>query len=154
MKINNNMEKIEDRPVYKCSYCGKLSLSHGGMTRHELLCKKNPDNWTDCASCEYLDRVSKRVEGTSGERCKTCPHYDMEWGCDLEDTQYCDGDRIVTDFVCAKTGKRMYYRRKILAMPKAKAEEIIKRCDCPMPCECEVLKKERQQIDDDIFSPI
>lgn len=135
------MEKIENKPVYKCEYCGKLSFSLAGMTRHEKLCKKNPDNWTDCASCEYLDKVSKWVEGTSGERCKTCPHYIREWGCYLKNTQYCDGSSLVTDFVCRKTGKRMYYRRKIFAMPKAKAIEIIERCDCPMPCECDLKYK-------------
>lgn len=131
------MEKIENKPVYKCSHCGKLSLSLAGMTRHELLCKKNPDNWTDCASCEYLDRITVKLEGTRKKRCKTCPHYDrMENDCNLEDTEYCDGSQYITDFVCRKTGKRMYYRRKIFAMPKAKAKEIIERCDCPMPCDC------------------
>lgn len=136
------MEKIENKPVYKCEYCGKLSLSLAGMARHEKLCKKNPDNWTDCASCEYLDRITVKIEGTRKERCKTCPHYDMEEDyCDLENPQDCDGIRYITDFVCRKTGKRMYYRRKIFAMPKAKAIEIIKRCDCPMPCECDLKYK-------------
>ena len=136
------MEKIENKPVYKCSHCGKLSLSLAGMTRHEKLCKKNPENWTDCASCEYLDRISVKIEGTIGVRCKSCSHHDpWENYCDIENPQDCDGSLYTTDFVCRKTGKRMYYRRKILAMPKAKAEEIIKRCDCAMPCECNKIKK-------------
>lgn len=146
------MEKIENKPVYKCSHCGKLSLSLAGMTRHEKLCKKNPENWTDCASCVYLDRISVKIEGTSGERCESCPHYDWDAGCDRE---YCDGSQYTTDFICKKTGKRMYYRRKILVMPKAKAEEIIKRCDCAMPCECEIIREENKQAEkqfDDIFS--
>ena len=148
------MEKIENRPVYKCSHCGKLSLSLAGMTRHEKLCKKNPENWTDCASCEYLDRISVKIEGTRGERCKSCPHYYEPWDNDC-DREYCDGSLYTTDFICKKTGKRMYYRRKILAMPKAKAEEIIKRCDCAMPCECEIIREENKQAEkqfDDIFS--
>ena len=58
--------------------------------------------------------------------------------CDLEDPKYCDGSQYITDFVCRKTGKRMYYRRKIFAMPKAKATEIIERCDCAMPCKCDL----------------
>lgn len=148
----HNMEKIENKPVYKCSHCGKLSLSLEGMTRHEKLCKKNPENWTNCASCVYLDRISVKIEGTSGERCESCPHYDWDAGCDRE---YCDGSQYTTDFICKKTGKRMYYRRKILAMPKAKAEEIIKRCECAMPCECEIIREENKQAEkqfDDIFS--
>lgn len=140
------MEKIENKPVYKCSHCEKLSLRLAGMTRHEKLCKKNSENWTDCASCVYLDRISVKIEGTSGERCKSCPHHDWECGCN-RDTLYCDGSRYTTDFICKKTGKRMYYRRKILAMPKAKAEEIIKRCDCAMPCECEIIKEDRLQAE-------
>ena len=133
----HNMEKIENKPVYKCSYCGKLSLSIGGMVRHEKLCKKNPDNWTDCASCVYLECIKTKVEGSEGERCRSCPNF---WGdsCYPEDTS-CDGSLYITDFICKMTGKRLYYRRKILAMPKAKAEEIIKRCDCAMPCKCDVI---------------
>ena len=148
------MEKIENKPVYKCSHCGKLSLSLAGMTRHEKLCKKNPDNWTDCASCGYLDRITVKIEGTKKVRCQSCPHYDLEGGCYLKNQQYCDGSQYITDFICRKTGKRMFYRRKILAMPKAKATEIIERCDCAMPCECEIIREEKQQIQqqfDDIF---
>ena len=134
------MEKIENKPVYRCSHCGKLSLSLAGMTRHEKLCKKNPDNWTDCVSCEYLDKISVKVEGTIGVRCKSCTYYDPWYNDCCRD--YCDGSQYTTDFICKKTGKRMCYRRKIFAMPKAKAIEIIKRCDCQMPCECDLKYKQ------------
>ena len=41
----------------------------------------------------------------------------------------------------------MYYEKKVRMMRKEKREEIIKRCDCAMPNECEILKKEREQED-------
>ena len=39
--------------VYKCDHCNKLSLSKGGMIRHETVCKKNPKNMCYCWDCKY-----------------------------------------------------------------------------------------------------
>ena len=123
------MKSITDKTVYKCEFCGKLSLSKGAMKVHEMNCKKNPNNWTDCASCEYLNYETGYSE------------------CARNGDNDCDGSLYITDFICEKTGKKMYYERKVRMMKKEKREEIIKRCDCAMPCECEILKKEIEQED-------
>lgn len=146
------MKTITDQKVYKCDFCGRLSLNKGAMTIHEINCKKNPKNCTDCASCEYLKVESHVLENTAGQRCKRCQYYDVDYGnygyaeCTKNDDN-CDGSLYITDFICEKTGKKMYYEKKVRMMKKEKREEIIKRCDCAMPCECEILKKEREQED-------
>lgn len=144
------MEKITDKAVYKCSFCGKISLSKGAMIVHEINCKKNPQNGTDCASCEYLKVERHIVEGTRGNRCRRCQYHYVDYEnygyseCTREDDFECDGSLYITDFICEKTGKKMYYEKKVRMMRKEKREEIIKRCDCPMPVNCETFKKERE----------
>jgi hypothetical protein len=146
------MKTITDKKVYQCEFCGKLSLGKGGMVVHEMNCKKNPKNWTDCASCEYLKVESRKIEDSEGKRCKRCKYYDVDYNnygyaeCTKDDGN-CDGSLYITDFICEKTGKKMYYEKKVRMMRKEKREEIIKRCDCAMPNECEILKKEREQED-------
>lgn len=146
------MKSIKDKTVYKCDFCGKLSLNKGGMTIHEINCKKNPKNWIDCASCAYLKVESHVIENTTGQRCKRCQYHYVDYGnygyseCTKDDDN-CDGSLYITDFICQKTGKKMYYEKKVRMMKKEKREEIIKRCDCAMPCECEILKKEMEQED-------
>lgn len=152
------MKTITDKKVYQCEFCGKLSLGKGGMVVHEMNCKKNPKNWTDCASCEYLKIESRKIESSEGKRCKRCPHYDVDYNnygyaeCAKNDDN-CDGSLYITDFICEKTGKKMYYEKKVRMMRKEKREEIIKRCDCAMPSECEIIKKEREQ-EDNLFDEI
>ncbi len=135
------METIDGKKVYKCSFCHKLSLSKGAMVIHERCCKSNPDNWTPCASCVHLKKVVKKVEGTEGERCYTCPHWDTYYHeCAKYNTE-CDGSLFTTDFVCEVTGKKMYYARKVMMMSKKKTKEaILSRCDCAMPSCCEHFK--------------
>ena len=146
------MKTITDKKVYQCEFCGKLSLGKGGMVVHEMNCKKNPKNWTDCASCEYLKVESRKIKGSEGKRCKHCQYYDVDYEnygyseC-TEEGSNCDGSLYITDFICEKTGKKMYYEKKVRMMRKEKREEITKRCDCAMPNECEILKKEREQED-------
>lgn len=144
------MKTITDKKVYQCEFCGKLSLGKGGMVVHEMNCKKNPKNWVDCASCEYLKVERRKIEGSEGKRCKRCQYYDVDYNnygyaeCTKNDDN-CDGSLYITDFICEKTGKKMYYEKKVRMMRKEKREEITKRCDCSMPNECEILKKEREQ---------
>ncbi len=140
-----DMETIDGKKVYKCSFCNKLSLNKGAMVIHERCCKKNPSNWTPCASCVHLKKVETKVDGTEGNRCKFCCHcvVDRETGyrdC-TKDTE-CDGSLFATDFVCEVTGKKMYYARKVLMMTKKKAKDaILSRCDCAMPSgDCEHFK--------------
>lgn len=144
------MKTITDKKVYQCEFCGRFSFSKGGMAVREMNCKKNPKNWTDCASCVYLKVESRRIEGSEGERCSRCPNYYFEYDngyseCTKNDDYNCDGSIYITDFICEKTGKKMYYEKKIRMMRKEKREEIIKRCDCAMPNECEIIRKEREQ---------
>lgn len=144
------MKTIKDKPVYQCDFCGKLSLGKGGMVVHEMNCKKNPKNWVDCASCDYLHPESHKIECSEGKRCPRCPHYYFEYDtgyseCTKNDDYNCDGSIYITDFICEKTGKKMYYEKKVRMMRKEKREEIIKRCDCAMPNECEIIKIERDQ---------
>lgn len=152
------MKTITDKKVYQCEFCGKLSLGRGGMVVHEMNCRKNPKNWTDCASCEYLKSVKTKVEDSENKRCYRCPHryIDYETGyseCTRNDDYDCDGSLYITDFICEKTGKKMYYEKKVRMMRKEKREEIIKRCDCAMPSECEIIKREREQ-ESDLFDEI
>lgn len=146
------MKTIKSKPVYQCDFCGKLSLGKGGMVVHEMNCKKNPKNWVDCASCDYLKSVRIKIEGSEGKRCPRCPHYSFEYDtgyseCLRNDNAYddeCDGSIYITDFICEKTGKKMYYEKKVRMMRKEKREEIIKRCDCAMPNKCEIIERDKE----------
>lgn len=134
------MKELKNKIVYKCEYCDKISLSKGGMTIHERCCKRNPENLTPCASCMFLLREEKIVPNTEGHRCKDCPHsYYNSFSEDNHPCGYeCNGSIIHTDFICEKTGKRMYYRKKVLMMRSDKRDAIMQRCDCAMPMECEL----------------
>ena len=111
------------------------------MVVHEMNCKKNPKNWIDCASCDYLKVEKVLIEGSRGKRCKRCPYYGYS-GCTKEDEE-CDGGSLyITNFICEKTGKKMYYEKRIRMMPKERRDEIIRRCDCAMPNECEIRNNE------------
>lgn len=137
------MKELKNKIVYKCEYCDKISLSKGGMTIHERCCKRNPENLTPCASCMFLIREEKTIPNTRGHRCKRCQYYDVDYEnygyaeCTKEDSD-CDGSLYTTDFICEKTGKRMYYRKKVLMMRSDKRDAIMQRCDCAMPMECEL----------------
>lgn len=113
------------------------------MTVHEVNCRKNPDNWSDCFYCHYLIRESKEIEGTEGTRCHECQYNDYEDGCQCEDD--CNGSLHETTFLCEKTGKKMYSKKRVYMMPKEKHDAIISKCDCPFPFECEIIRKEREE---------
>jgi hypothetical protein len=115
------------------------------MKVHEMNCKKNPKNWVECASCDYLKVEKHKVEDTENKRCYRCPHhyFDFETGyseCTRNDDYDCDGSIYATDFICEKTGKKMYYEKKVRMMRKDKREGIISRCGCAMSNECEYRK--------------
>lgn len=141
------METITNKNVYKCGFCGKLSLGKGAMVVHEMNCKKNPKNWIDCASCDYLKVEKILIEGSKGKRCKRCQYHYVDYSnygyseCAKGDDD-CDGSLYITNFICEKTGKKMYYEKRIRMMPKEKRDEIIRRCDCAMPNECEIRNNE------------
>ena len=144
------MKEITDKKVYQCEYCGRLSLSKGGMAVHERCCTKNPSNHTPCASCEHLISTRTEIPGTSGSQCYKCQwHKILDW-----DTGYsectksggeCTGSQYKREFVCEVTGKKMYYPKKVLMMSKAKRDAIISRCDCPMPTECKIKIEEEER---------
>lgn len=81
----------------------------------------------DCSGCYYL--YSEYDTGYS--------HCEREWE---------DCPRQPKNFICTKTGKKMYYAYKVHRMRLEKRESIISRCDCQMPQECEwQLRKEDKQ---------
>lgn len=48
---------IEIQKAYVCEYCRKVYQRMHAAEKHELKCKKNPDNIAICHSCKYLDKV-------------------------------------------------------------------------------------------------
>ena len=133
-----SMKVLTDVKIYQCEYCGKVSLSAGGIKYHESFCKKNPTIPTagaDCFSCSLLKVVDAENERTD---CHGCMYRYFEW-----DTGYSECEkgeenchRQPKNFICTKTGKKMYYAYKVHRMSKKTREAIIARCDCPMPQEC------------------
>lgn len=139
------MEEIKDKVVYRCEHCGRLSFNKGGMMIHERGCKKNPENFTECFSCKFLSVDEIKINNTKGKRCMFCEHAYINTspsggkyveGCTYGETDDCDGSIYATQFVCEKTGKRMYWRKRVINMKKKIKEEIMSRCDCCMPSEC------------------
>jgi len=45
------------KQVYYCDHCKKHGLVRSAMERHELICKKNPDNHRPCFQCVHLDKT-------------------------------------------------------------------------------------------------
>lgn len=138
------MEKLENKTIYKCSYCDKISLSAGGMSSHERSCKNNPNRCTPCASCEYLERTDEERKHTQ-EDCDRCYHNACDGDCIHS---YCVKQFKNTTFTCKKTGKKMYYARKVERMAKYRREAIISKCDCPMPQQCNMYKEQRYEQSD------
>lgn len=133
------MKTIEVKEVYKCEYCSKVSLGKGGIKTHEFYCKHNPNNGTPCVSCKHLIREEKDRD-VPNSQCYWCSYRYFETStgyseCTLEE---CYKHWKEVTFICAKTGKKMYYARKLRSMRKENKEAILSRCDCAMPCECEL----------------
>ena len=135
------MKELNNKKVYQCEYCTRVSLSKGGIKTHEHYCKHNPNKGTPCASCKHLIKTIREIERPKS-RCNGCLHQYLE--CDTGYTECTIGEencpypppREVT-FTCEVTGKKMYYAHKLRAMRKEVKEAILSRCDCPMPCECD-----------------
>ena len=140
------MKELNNKKVYQCEYCTRVSLSKGGIKTHEHYCKHNPNKGTPCASCKHLIKTVREIKGLKS-RCHRCIHQYIEW--DTGYTECTIGEencpypppREVT-FTCEVTGKKMYYAHKLRAMRKEVKEAILSRCDCPMPCECDSFEYE------------
>lgn len=139
------MKVLENTKVYQCEYCGRISLSQSGTKYHERFCKKNPNIPTPGAAC-FSCSLLKVVDAENARPdCSGCYYLYSEY-----DTGYSHCERGSEDcprqpknFICAKTGKKMYYAYRIHRMRLEKRESIISRCDCQMPQECEwQLRKE------------
>ena len=137
------MKELNNKKVYQCEYCTRVSLSKGGIKTHEHYCKHNPNKQTPCASCKHLIKTVREIEGLTS-RCHGCPHHYFEW-----DTGYSECTRSEcynppkeVTFTCEVTGKKMYFAHKLRAMRKEVKEAILSRCDCPMPCECNLYEFE------------
>ncbi len=51
--------KIETKEIYKCEYCNKLYQIKRFAERHEIDCKRNPDNYRKCLDwCSHLKKKS------------------------------------------------------------------------------------------------
>ena len=132
------MKTLENIKVYQCEYCGKVSLSGGGIKHHERFCKKNPNipkPGADCFSCALLKVVDAENERPN---CYGCIYRYFDWDTGYSD---CEKDwencpRQPKNFICTKTGKKMYYAYKVNRMAKERRGAIIARCDCQMPQEC------------------
>lgn len=127
------MKEIKGSIVYQCEYCGKLSLSKGGMTTHESWCKKNPSNLNLCAACSLCE---KTIEVLDEYRCGDCDYYYGDGYMEPPECHYRNGEcdnpyKRKTIFTCMRDGKTMY-STKIKRLDKETRETIIKQCDKPM----------------------
>jgi len=49
------------RETYKCDHCGKWYLSKHFAVRHELMCKRDPENFRPCFDCEHLTKKETEI---------------------------------------------------------------------------------------------
>jgi len=64
------MKEIKNQTVYVCSFCGKKSVYKSQITRHERVCKSNPNNWHKCFQyCEHLEKFNEDEYGKKEFRC-------------------------------------------------------------------------------------
>lgn len=99
------MKIIENKPIYRCEHCGKLSLSQSGMQRHETACRKNPANWAACGGCAHLDVTYK----------------------------WYDDKEVPCSFYCKLKNKRMYHSKVLRFANAERRNDIISGCDMVMP---------------------
>lgn len=133
------MKVLENTKVYQCEYCGRISLSQSGTKTHERFCKKNPNIPTpgaDCFSCSLLKVIDAENERPD---CRGCVYryFEYDTGYSHCEKGWEDCPRQPKNFICTKTGKKMYYGYKVHRMCKEKRNAIISRCDCVMPQNCE-----------------
>ena len=138
------MKILKDAIIYQCEFCGKVSLSRGGLSNHERFCRVKYEykDGSPCFGCKMLTVINTQPE-RHARRCVYCDHYDAEYGCtsDICPTPY-------VDFVCRLSGKAMYYPPRIAARSKEIQESIIKRCNCAMPKECGDFSPKPNEITD------
>lgn len=55
------METLIGKKVYRCEYCGKVSLGASAMLQHERSCHNNPLNLPQCwnGCCHFVDDNKK-----------------------------------------------------------------------------------------------
>lgn len=51
----------ETREIYKCDHCKKVYQIKSACEKHELRCKKNPDNLKICHGCNFLEKKEVHV---------------------------------------------------------------------------------------------
>ena len=134
------MKELNNKKVYQCEHCTRVSLSKAGIKTHEHYCKHNPNRQTPCASCKHLIKTVVKKD-ICWRRCQGCSYNYFEWDTGYSECTY-DGDECPNPpkevtFTCEITGKKMYYAHKLRGMRKEIKEAILSRCDCPMPCECD-----------------
>ena len=57
-------EKI--KTVYYCDHCNEKRFVKNAMVRHEIICKKNPNNKRACYGCLFLTKEDFEFEYDSG----------------------------------------------------------------------------------------
>jgi len=48
--------KVETKEIYKCEHCRKLYQIKNACIKHEIECRKNPDNFRACFGCIHMDK--------------------------------------------------------------------------------------------------
>ncbi len=97
--------------AYRCDHCSKTS-SKSAISRHEKMCKRNPNNKHVCYECIHLDvhKEERRV---------------VEYGCGVT--------RYVKVFTCLKTGNQMYsYKAEKNQLKREIAGKVRMPLECPM----------------------
>lgn len=142
------MKILKDVIIYQCEFCGKVSLSRGGLSNHERYCRVKHEykDGSPCFGCKLLTTRNVKPEEAEEDspRCFGCDYHDYNVGC-------CTSDICPTpyvDFVCRLSGKAMYYPPRIAARSKEIQENIIKRCNCAMPKECGDFSPKPNEIQD------
>ena len=49
---------MKEIQAFKCDYCGKLYQRKYATLNHEKLCTKNPENFSACSGCKYIEEIT------------------------------------------------------------------------------------------------
>lgn len=55
------MKVLKNATVYKCEYCGKVSLRKNNILQHEECCRKNPKHFAICYHCAHFEDGSMEI---------------------------------------------------------------------------------------------
>jgi len=58
--------KQKEKTVYYCDHCNEKRFVKNAMIRHEITCKKNPNNKRACYGCIFLTKEDFDFEHDSG----------------------------------------------------------------------------------------